>query len=566
MKKTGIKKPKKYDELPEIPDYERPALEKYEESDFTPTPYVKQELEFGQREPEQIGKKSVEKPSQQATKSEGKPTEAEEAAAKKAGVKKPKKSGELPEIDDYERPKLEKYEESEFTPTPYNKEDLEFGERESQKSAKKFGRKASDKPDDSEFTPSPEDKGELETTERDSQKARKFGRKPSADATKPAEQPEEKVPESLAKKTGIKKPKKYEELPQIPDYERPELEKYEESNFTPTPYVKQELNFAEREPENPPQKAKVQQAEEPKELPKIAEAEKTQLEKYKKTEIEKPKKVEAEPEKKLPVKKEKTVEEEEEEKKPKKLFVKKANPTEPEKFTDLIGMLRKNKPRPKKPGEDDPKEEEIRRKSLTGGDKPDLSRLKLRKPSKVEDLPEIAEYEKPKLETYEKTDFELTKKEEVPNKSFKLGKGKPKPEESAEVTINPPKGPLKSSTGESADAKILTKSQNPHPPTIVEESASKDIVIKDNPVANKPKKRYDPMAYIPDKEDETPEIKITEPTFDPPSPEPQSRIRPKYDPLKFIPEKDVDDTEVNTFTQLCRILLNEVLSFLRAAI
>lgn len=31
---------------------------------------------------------------------------------------------------------------------------------------------------------------------------------------------------------------KYEELPEIPDYERPELEKYEESDFNPSKKVK----------------------------------------------------------------------------------------------------------------------------------------------------------------------------------------------------------------------------------------------------------------------------------------------------------------------------------------
>lgn len=39
VKKTKVKvaKAKKYEELPEIPDYERPVLEKYEESAFEPS-------------------------------------------------------------------------------------------------------------------------------------------------------------------------------------------------------------------------------------------------------------------------------------------------------------------------------------------------------------------------------------------------------------------------------------------------------------------------------------------------------------------------------------------------
>lgn len=35
----------KYEELPEIPDYERPALEKYDKSDFDPNKKVKIQLE-----------------------------------------------------------------------------------------------------------------------------------------------------------------------------------------------------------------------------------------------------------------------------------------------------------------------------------------------------------------------------------------------------------------------------------------------------------------------------------------------------------------------------------------
>lgn len=41
VKRTKVKVPKakKYEDLPEIPDYERPELEVYEESDFDPTKF-----------------------------------------------------------------------------------------------------------------------------------------------------------------------------------------------------------------------------------------------------------------------------------------------------------------------------------------------------------------------------------------------------------------------------------------------------------------------------------------------------------------------------------------------
>lgn len=49
---------------------------------------------------------------------------------------------------------------------------------------------------------------------------------------KPKEEP--KKEEVKRTKVKIPKAKKYEDLPEIPDYERPELEVYEESAFDPT--------------------------------------------------------------------------------------------------------------------------------------------------------------------------------------------------------------------------------------------------------------------------------------------------------------------------------------------
>lgn len=62
---------------------------------------------------------------------------------------------------------------------------------------------------------------------------------PKLRKTAPKEEPkEEKKPEKP--KTKVKKvaKPKYEELPEIPDYERPELEKYEKSDFDPTDFSK----------------------------------------------------------------------------------------------------------------------------------------------------------------------------------------------------------------------------------------------------------------------------------------------------------------------------------------
>lgn len=55
---------------------------------------------------------------------------------------------------------------------------------------------------------------------------------------KPKEEP--KKAEEKKVKTKVSKPKKYEELPEIPDYERPVLEVYEQSEFDPTKPEKKE--------------------------------------------------------------------------------------------------------------------------------------------------------------------------------------------------------------------------------------------------------------------------------------------------------------------------------------
>ena len=523
-KRVALKKPKKHEPLPEIADYERPALEKYEESEFTPTPYVKQELSFGEREPESLVKKSLEEAPNQALKSEVQPEKLGETTFKKAETLPTKKPDELPEITDHEKLKLEKYEEIKFTPTPKAKESADQDAKDSQKSVKK----------------------PIRVPEEEKNKTGKTEEK----AETPAE--------ILAKRFRMKNPKKHEPLPKIADYERPALEKYEESEFTPTPYVKQELNFGNREPESSAQKAKVETPVKAEELPKIADAEKPDLEKYKKTEIEKTKKPEE-----IQTKTSGPNEKVDEPEKPVESPVEKAKPSESEKSPDST------KPSARK--QKNPEEVET---PVGSGKSPELEKkvvLELEKnklPSNAKaDLPEIPEYEKPKLEKYEKTEFEPT------NKNLKLGKGKPTsadPEDkSTEVTINSPKTPFKSSTGESADASVTAKRQNL--PPLIEESASKDIVITepieikitDTDAPAKPRKRYDPMAYVPDCDNASEEPKNSDP---PPDPEPKTYSRPKYDPMRWVPEKD--DTEVNTIhTQNCtkfKVLNLEILSLIQS--
>lgn len=352
--------------------------------------------------------------------------------------------------------------------------------------------------------------------------------------SKPKVTPEPAVEPPVVKKKVVKKPR-YEELPAIPDYDHPELEVYEESDFDPSKKIKEEEVLPEKEPAKAA--AKVEKPVKPKaskskyeDLPEIEEYVRPPLEKYEKTSFEPLVKEEATP----------------------KIVV-------AEKVADA--------PEPKK---------------------------------------DVKKVEKPKPKVIEK------KPESVAESMFKLKpvvkkpKEEPKPVESADVTItNKKPPPAKTSTEDSAEAKITTKKAKP--PTTVEESASKNVTVRGkellNPIDEDPieyieedsdekelskpeddgskksvsfdkeaktddlknkvrRKKYDPMAYIPDKED----VVMEEETPSDPNPEPQSNIpkqapRARYDPLKFIPDKDdvtpVDnldgskDTEVNTTTSTC---------------
>lgn len=62
---------------------------------------------------------------------------------------------------------------------------------------------------------------------------------PKLRKTAPKEEPKEPEKKPEKPKAKVKKVKpKYEELPEIPDYERPALEKYEKSDFSPSDFSK----------------------------------------------------------------------------------------------------------------------------------------------------------------------------------------------------------------------------------------------------------------------------------------------------------------------------------------
>lgn len=406
-KKTKVKKPK-YEDLPEIPDYDRPELEKYEESDFNPSKNEKLGISFPKKS---AGKESFEEPVQPISalkaRQEAAKAAAEEEKAKKSKAGPKSKYEELPKIDDYERPELEKYDPNDFDPTKNVKAEKSLPQKEI------AGKE-------------PEVKARVD---------------PKTKKEVAKEIVEESVP--AAKKKAAPKTK-YEELPVIEDYERPALEKYEASDFDPTKNVKAEQVL---EPAKPKEEVKIEQPKVKKNIP------------------------------------------------PKKI--------EDQKF--VPGQAFALKPLNKKP------------------------------------------------------------------------KAEPAPEESAETTISAPKKPItKTSTEDSADAKIKTKSQKP--PSVVEEKAVKNIVIRGKeglqPIEEDPieirisdaddeqmqtedktlkksvsfdeemspegvykkkvrRTKYDPLAYIPDDDDfETPK---QENIHDPIS---ESQPYKKYDPMKYVPDKD----------------------------
>lgn len=524
-KKKGTKKAK-YEELPEIADYEKQELEKYEESEFTPTKHEKEVPEYPQKkhqrgvksesepiaeqpgfkkqevkrgaveevEPQQVGtrkpqgtlqKIAFEKPELQqieATefdpikklrKVEKTPLQEPEQAQP---VPKPKMKRpvypELPEIPDYDRPDLEIYEESEFDPTKHEKEFPEYPPRKHEKLMKPEPEPIIEKPGFKKQEVKREIVEPVEPKQAGTRKPQ--GDLPEIpDGENPILKSHLKEPESTEAPKAKGKPKrKPSDLPEIPDYEKPELEKYEPSEFDPSKPDKEVPETLKKKHERAAKPTTESVAEKPG---------------LKNQEVKREPTVEVEP--------------------------KNAGTRKPQ--GDLPEIPDYEKPQLEKyePSDFDPsKEPKLAENPTVEAAKPAQSggKPKSKPKSKQQDLPEIPDPEPTQLEKYEKTPFEPTPKEPkavengekekpvekvkpkdrrksavkfddfVPGKVFQLkptAKAKPKPKDvEAEATINKPKAKPSSSTGESADAQIKTPRKK-KAPTSFEESASKDIVI-----------------------------------------------------------------------------------------
>jgi hypothetical protein len=494
--KSKISKKKKTDddyELPEIPDYERPELESYEKSEFTPSEFVKTE----------IPKKGVFKVES------SRPKEMKAEDVKTNDVEKPKKA-------EVETKSIEK------VPNEVKK---------SVEKSKEIVKK------------------EKVVKEPEPQPVEDFSVKKLRKASIKNEEEKIEVPKKVEEKETVKLPKwkKYEELPEIDEFVRPELEVYEKSDFTPSEFQKTEIPKKGIEKLDPPPRRESIK-EEIKQKPDTKQP-----------------KVEEKDDKKLNIKPgtKKPIEE----------------VVEP---TPKVGT--------KTPQKDPIPNDQPRKPSLKSFEKPEdiiepVKKLKTPSKSKQDDLPDIADLNRPELEKYEKVELEPSEK------TLSRPKTKINPqivdEDDTDFTVkNIKPKQKKSSEEESTSAAIKTKSQNP--PPFAEENVSKDIVIKepieikitepeenakksvtfdantkpadDSEKKKKPRRIYDPMAWVPDKEivEEETQAQVEEETkAEPipiPNPEPPKRVRPKYDPFAYVPDKEdvapsdnnVDDNKVNT--------------------
>jgi hypothetical protein len=416
--KKVTKKPK-YEELPEIPDYEKPQLETYEPSDFDPSKNIKEKAEAS------LKPKVQEKASLKDPKTTEKPKDDDSSA-----------------IKDYEKAELERYEKSEY-------ENIQKGSETKMKP--KLEQKAKQEPEP-------------------------VFQKPTLKKTA-KEVPAEEVVETKPKIKFGPKPK-YEELPKIPEYDKPELENYEESDFNPSKRGSRDENA----------------------IPK--------------------KEIEEEP------------------KKPQKKIAIKID----ESILDKKSLLKpadKNKPRGKPKIE--PESVSIQ-----------TPKFALKKP--VEDTPDTKmSWKKPKPPTIA---------EECVSKDITV-KGEPEWREDTpiEITITEPEEP------QASDRKLSLKQEDEG----TKKSVSFDKDAKENEPTEKkkiPRKKYDPLAYIPDEdvvmEEESSQSPIPQ-IIEPPKSTETPKPRIKYDPFKYVPDKEdgspvdsVDDSKVNTITNMLHFLSSKL--------
>lgn len=327
----------------------------------------------------------------------------------------------------------------------------------------------------------------------------------------------EPEPEPAPKKLVAKK-KKYEELPEIPDYDRPDLEQYEASDFDPSKYVKTPLEFATRTPEKPAEKPVVTKPNVKQhrqdELEEIPDYERPQLEKFEKTPFEPAAKAAESVEKGLKPKDEAKAEPEVKVEVPKKKTPKAAKDKQ---FDDFVpGKVFQLKPTSKKPK---PKTEEESTEATIGAPAPAL-----------------------KSSEGESADAKLKVKKEKKPSTVEEAASKNIVIKGADVLMDSPEDYEEIVT--SAQEAKSGDGGKASPETDSNKSVEKKSETDDSTAKKKARRtKNGALELIPDEADED---KFLEENASIPSPDSQSQAptRTKYDPLKFIPDKEVDLTSV----------------------
>lgn len=289
------------------------------------------------------------------------------------------------------------------------------------------------------------------------------------------------------------------ELPTIPDYDRPDLEKYEKSDFTPSDFSKRQ------------------------EIPAKGVF---------KLDVEKESRLKSLDNNTPPSSEPKAILNHDASDSRKKI---KKTPEE-NCETDLLKSFNVSKPEVKKPPDDVKSQNQIEKnENLTSS-----SRWK-----KYEDLAEIESFFTPDLEVYEKSDFnrghsKYDIEKNLDHENALKNTTKEKELIPIEILITEPEETTKKSVSFDPNTKC---------------SSEDDLKKK------KPRRVYDPLAWIPDDEI----VEETQAQIDldilTPLPELPKKSKPKYDPFAYIPDKDdvpseiiMNEDQVNKrFTNNCKI-------------
>lgn len=463
--------------------------------------------------------------------------------SKRQKSKKPANSDldDLPKISDYETPTLEKFDRDDHD---FGNQDVEMSEADNQ-SSKPFTKDSSlnnlgkGKPtlqSNQKFNASDKSKDNQKESKKEApQKRTEFKNEPETEVksidlkSNKKLEVDAKPASHESKSKGIKPKSNIDNLPKIADDNRPDLEKYTKSDFNPTKSPK-DKNEEEFKPED---------------KSKISDVKKPESDKFERLDTSRPQKS----------------------KEDDKSWSGKLKPKDDDasKGSDLTPFNKSGKNGQEKSNPFSKEEDE----------NSSLRKLSLDKTSaNNETSPDDAQR---KLSFENKTPEELTANERYLMR--RLNKKLSPTNSSSDVTIEAPrKDPSKSSSeAKSASDEVRTKSRST---PVSEESTSKNIELKEprevpieimitepesptdkkglkiNEKITKPgprNPRYDPLAFVPEDE----ELPLQPKTFPTPTTptSPYSPNKPTYNPFQYDLDEDEEtpDEQVNTHNKLCNL-------------